>query len=263
MAKLFGEFLVDHHIISEEQLAEALVAQVSMVPSTVEVIYKNKLLPDRKIIEILKCNQTTGRDFRSAARFLGIWSKDLEIAINRYLEESRKPLGEVLVELNILSQTSISQALDQYVLNSNYMDRDAYESIVLQFGREIIEELTPFCRHLMREIQRNTESSDTLIHINNSIRKATIIASPIRNDQIQLFLRDLNLTFNHITNNFKKIDSTSITNYLQACIHMFQSIPPMLAIRSQDVARNQFMESLKEVQVAQSKINPVHEKTVA
>ncbi len=249
MPKLFGEFLIDQQLVTEEQLTCALVHQIKLMPSTVEVIFQHKLLPNHKIIEILKCQQTTGRDFRSSAKFLGFWSNDLETTVQTLLEKARTPLGEVLVSLGFVTPLTLTQSLDQYIVNSSAIDSDIYNSLISQFIKEIREVLEPQINGVLTSLGQ-TSTSDLQMaigRINESIKRISVVSSPIRTGSIQLLVRELNQTFASLAPQIEKIDPTNLTVFFKSCLKVLSQINPDILSQDQDFSVPiHFNESLAE-----------------
>jgi hypothetical protein len=263
MPKLFGEFLVDQQLVTEEQLASALVHQIKLMPSTVEVIFQHKLLPSHKIIEILKCQQTTGRDFRSSAKFLGFWSKDLETTVQSLLEKARTPLGEVLVSLGLVTPMTLTQSLDQYIVNSSSIDPNIHNSLISQFFKEIREVLEPQINLLLTGLEQS-EKPDlqfSIGKINESIKRITVVSSPIRTASIQQLIRELNQTFATLGPQIEKVDPACLIEFFRSCLKVFNQLTPqMLALDHDQPASIHFNESMSEFnhqnQALLSGINP-------
>lgn len=264
MPKLFGEFLVDQQLLTEEQLARALVHQIRLMPSTVEVIFQHELLPSHKIIEILKCQQTTGRDFRSSAKFLGFWSKDLETTVQSLLEKARTPLGEVLVSLGLVTPITLTQSLDQYIVNSSSIDPDIHNSLISQFFKEIREVLEPKINLLLTGLEQSStlDLRNSMDEINESIKRMTVVSSPIRTRSIQLLVGELNQTFATLSPHIEKVDPASLINFFRSCLNIFNQLTPQaLALDHAGPASTHFNESLGEFnhqnQALLSGINPI------
>lgn len=112
--KLFGEFLVDKGLITEEQLLEMVMQQVESAPSLPELIRKLDLLTGRELLKVFKRQAQRGLEFRAAAQSLGLWNEELEQKVRKSLSLERKPIGEILVMQGVLQQQELPHLLDEY-----------------------------------------------------------------------------------------------------------------------------------------------------
>jgi|GEM_PF-3105971 len=112
--KLFGEFLVDKGLITEDQLLEVVMQQVASAPSLPELLRKLDLLPGRDLLKVFKRQAQRGLEFRTAAQSLGLWSEELEEKVRKSLSLERKPIGEILVSQGVLQQKELPYLLDEY-----------------------------------------------------------------------------------------------------------------------------------------------------
>lgn len=274
MPKLFGEFLVDQQVISEEQLAIALVNQVKLMPATVEVIFQRKLLPNHKIIEILKCQQTTGRDFRSAAKFLGIWTKDLEISVTTLLEQARTPLGEVLVQLGFVTPMILTQSLDRYIVNSSSIDPDIYDSLITQFLKEARDQLEPQIRNTLTtlsqgNIKENLQDTSQKMrplfeNLIATLKRISVISSPMRADPIHFLIRELNISLTHLYQKSGQVDQDILNKFLNSCLKVITLLSPSMLRQGNDLSSHQeFQNALSEFNIQNQMILSDVNKTVA
>ncbi len=111
----FGEYLVAKGIVSIEALVEALVEQIQTVPSVAEIIFKNKALPAKSMLQAFAMQHQKQIDFREACRNLKLWSPELDLLIVRELAEVRVPLGQILIKKGLADLTTITKALDEYL----------------------------------------------------------------------------------------------------------------------------------------------------
>lgn len=115
MAKLYGEFLIEKKLATDEQVLDALLEQLRSVPSTAEIIYELNLLKKSDLLRILTHQQHTGSDFHSSAKSLGLWNKQISQSVMTRLQELRRPLGEILVGRGHLTLAGLTAALDGYI----------------------------------------------------------------------------------------------------------------------------------------------------
>ena len=115
MPKLFGNFLVEIQQINAEQLLCALVHQLKSAPSTAEVLFEHDLMAKGDQLKILAHQQVNGLDYRTSAKELGLWNPTLAAQVSSVIQNSRRPLGEVLISLGYLKVQDLTKALDVYV----------------------------------------------------------------------------------------------------------------------------------------------------
>lgn len=112
--KLFGEYLVQKKLISEDDLAAAVVAQVAALPSLPEVLLEHHLLDSKTLLAAMKQQMLAGTDFRRACVDLGVWSTELERKAQAVLDGRRQPLGEILVSRGAITRDQMLKALQEY-----------------------------------------------------------------------------------------------------------------------------------------------------
>jgi len=115
VAKLFGEYLVEKGLVTAEQLVAALMEQLCSTPLVAEVVFAHKLFSVGDMMRTMAHQHRSGLDFQSAAESLDLWSPAIETAILGHMRAVRKPLGEVLVEMKVLSLDDLTSSLDSYV----------------------------------------------------------------------------------------------------------------------------------------------------
>lgn len=116
--KLFGEFLVEKGHIQEDILVQAIVQQVSLLPSAPEIILQRKLLPHNQLLAILKHQAQWQTDFSMSAQALGLWSPELRSAILKSIAEVRMPLGQILINMGALEAEALPHLLDEYFVEN-------------------------------------------------------------------------------------------------------------------------------------------------
>lgn len=113
--KYFGHYLVEKKIISEEQLANALVEQINSLPSIVKIIFDNKLLSAQQILKIISLQADKKVETKQACIELGLWSDSIENSILTYTNQIRPPLGHLLIKHSAIDLTKLTKALDEYL----------------------------------------------------------------------------------------------------------------------------------------------------
>lgn len=94
----FGNFLIDTGLISQAQLAEALLEQVTQTPASIVVLYENGTLSAEDVLNILTVQNEELMDFRSACLKLDIWTDDFTQELRESVSKRRPKLGEIIVE---------------------------------------------------------------------------------------------------------------------------------------------------------------------
>lgn len=114
MAKLFGEYLVQKSLITEEQLLDALIAQIEEQDSVVKIVRDLNLMNTNEVLQVLKAQVVSQRSFLDSAKDLGFWNQGKVEKIFNYMSAQRTPLGEILLKKKILDIGKLTSALDEY-----------------------------------------------------------------------------------------------------------------------------------------------------
>jgi hypothetical protein len=113
--KYFGEFLVEKKLIQSSALIDALICQIEDLPSIPRIIKDEKLLSDDQIMQVFIHQQKNQCEFLSACQTLGFLNQGLISKLESNLKNRRKPLGEILVSLNLLDLKNLTKALDEFL----------------------------------------------------------------------------------------------------------------------------------------------------
>jgi HPt (histidine-containing phosphotransfer) domain-containing protein len=113
--KLFGEYLVQKGLVNKDALADALVEQVSRMPTYTELAWKAKALNSDSLLSLLKTQAEKKSGFVEAAQQLGLWSAQLETVLADGARRNRVPIGEILVNRGLLTPESLAHALDEFL----------------------------------------------------------------------------------------------------------------------------------------------------
>lgn len=125
--KLFGEFLVEKNILSEEQLLELLMQQLRDLPTVGEVVFREKLLSTRDILRTMAHQTRQGIEFRTAARELGLWNDSIEKQVAEFSARKRMYLGQLVVNCGRATLPQMEALLDEYLV-SVQQERKAQEA---------------------------------------------------------------------------------------------------------------------------------------
>ena len=113
--KYFGEFLVEKKLIQSSALIDALICQIEDLPSIPRIIKDEKLLSDDQIMQVFIHQQKHQCEFLSACQTLGYLNHNIINKLESNLKNRRKPLGEILVSLNLLDLKNLTKALDEFL----------------------------------------------------------------------------------------------------------------------------------------------------
>lgn len=114
--KLFGEFLVDQGLVSEEDVVGALMEQISSVPCIAELTFSLKLIAPKDIFKILKYQVEHQAEFRQACIEMKLWNDNIQSQIDEKLKQVRMPIGQVLLKQGKVDISALTKALDSYIM---------------------------------------------------------------------------------------------------------------------------------------------------
>ncbi len=113
--KLFGEYLIEKNIVTEDQLVDALVDQIREEPSICEITYSEKLLTTSQILSILSLQTKEKLTFIDSAKKLKAWNPDIEKKISEILQKKRIPIGQILLKKGGANFDQLINALDEFL----------------------------------------------------------------------------------------------------------------------------------------------------
>jgi hypothetical protein len=113
--KFFGEFLVEKKLIQPSALVEALLYQIEDLPSIARIMKDEKILSDEQIMQVLVCQQNNHCEFLAACEVMGLMNDKILFQIESAFKMKRKPLGEVLISLNLIDVKNLTKALDEFL----------------------------------------------------------------------------------------------------------------------------------------------------
>ncbi len=113
--KLFGEYLIEQKLITEDQLAATLIEQMRSLPTLAEVIFDSKLMNTSEIVRVLAFQAKRQLDFKAAAVKLNLWNQDLELKTQKIISEKRVPLGQLLYANKMLTIQDLTKAFDEFI----------------------------------------------------------------------------------------------------------------------------------------------------
>lgn len=115
MKRLFGEFLTQEKIISEEQLLQGLLLQLEESPTMAKVVSDLKLLSHAEMLVCLKEQAVSACSFVDAAKKHGLWKEGFAEKAYAKLFSLRTPLGEILVREGFMNLSALTRALDDFL----------------------------------------------------------------------------------------------------------------------------------------------------
>jgi hypothetical protein len=132
--KFFGEFLVEKKLINSSGLIEALLHQIEDLPSIPRIMKDEKILNDEQIIQVLVCQQKNHCEFLRACEMMGLIDDKIISQLESVFKAKRKPLGEILVSLNMIDIKNLTKALDEFLSTAQ-----APSAVVEKFPETLIE----------------------------------------------------------------------------------------------------------------------------
>lgn len=115
MNRLFGDFLLERKIITQEQFTHILVAQIASQPTMSSIVLENDLLDTQSLFTTLKYQFEHRVDFMEALKKLNFWNPKLESDINAILMKKQTPIGELLLKEGHIDFKVLTDMLDEYL----------------------------------------------------------------------------------------------------------------------------------------------------
>jgi len=116
---MFGKHLVDRGLLTERQLLDALETQSSKRASIGRIAFELGVLDLDQVLEVIAKQESGGGTLRFCAQAvtLGFLTSDQRLELLAAQEDSRIPLGQILVTMGLLSPDRVTQELDDYEEN--------------------------------------------------------------------------------------------------------------------------------------------------
>ncbi len=117
MVGRFGEFLIENHIITEEQLKRALSQQTTGHFKFGESAFELGILEDKQIDVVLKAmteQEHAGKPFGEVAEALGLISPDDVDEVLEIQEQIAIRIGEILAMSGYVSKEQIEKCLRDF-----------------------------------------------------------------------------------------------------------------------------------------------------
>lgn len=156
--KLFLEFMVEKKLITESQLLEVLIEQISTTPSLPVILYRHQILEPGKILAALGLQSKSQKDFKTACVELGFWNEKIQLEIESKLNSLRVPVETLLLQKKLVSPSQLSLVLAEYFKQSEKKKSDWLEpsqsfSRISDVDSEIFLELVnEACKNRMQSL---------------------------------------------------------------------------------------------------------------
>jgi|GEM_PF-354751 len=112
--ELFGQFLIDHEVITPEQLQDALKIQLDTGVSFGELCISKQYLDEEAVKRVLLSQWQTNKQFGEIALSLDLLTTAQVKELLKIQALFHKPLGEILVRLKHITQTELMPWLEQF-----------------------------------------------------------------------------------------------------------------------------------------------------
>lgn len=112
---MFGQHLLARGLVTEEQLELALAAQRRATPSIARLAHAHGHMSAEEVVRVLEQQERESLSFEELAvrnRYLTPEVRDWLVTLHR---DSRRPLGDWLVELGILDAEMVKEELSDYL----------------------------------------------------------------------------------------------------------------------------------------------------
>ena len=111
----FGQFLINHGIVDEDTVYEALNIQKQKTIPIGKIALAEKMLDVKQIFRILNDQLETPKLFGEIARELGYLNEN-DVQKLLTLQKLRRPrIGQILVEMNKIDQETCNSMLEAYL----------------------------------------------------------------------------------------------------------------------------------------------------
>ena len=117
MEEIVFDSLIKNKVITHNELIQSVIDKQKSMPSVLELVFKERLLPEEKICDILLEQEKNGGTFTHSCKSLGLWTEELEDDLRALLDFSSKTLFEVLAKKSAGSLFKILEAYE-YQLDS-------------------------------------------------------------------------------------------------------------------------------------------------
>ena len=112
---MFGKYLVERGLLTEEQLLEALEQQRTMRPSIGRLALEHRLLDLDQVVEVIERQATSPMRFCALAVELGFLTPAQREELLVAQSEAHTPLGQVLAATGALPIDVLEDSLERYL----------------------------------------------------------------------------------------------------------------------------------------------------
>ena len=112
----FGDFLVQKKMISEQDLVEALVRQLSTTPPLLKILKDSGDFRDSDLIGLVKEQVNSGLEIKSLLLKMNVVSEE---NLQEYLNQqhnARLPVGQILIEMGRINVEECQVALEEFMI---------------------------------------------------------------------------------------------------------------------------------------------------
>jgi hypothetical protein len=113
--KLFGEYLIEKGVVTEQALLSALVEQIKQTPSVCEIVFHDALVPPAELLKALTIQSKKQISFVDACKELGLWNEQIMESVKTKTSALRTPVGQILVKQGAASFDALTHALDDFL----------------------------------------------------------------------------------------------------------------------------------------------------
>jgi hypothetical protein len=111
----FGEYLVNKGAISAQDLVLALIDQMKSAPNIAQVALDKEILSADEIMKVFGIQQRQGLSFGQSLLTLGPEYREKLHQLEKLVEETRIPLGQVLLKRSVVDLKVLTMNLDEYL----------------------------------------------------------------------------------------------------------------------------------------------------
>ena len=112
---MFGDYLVERGLLSEENLRRALEHQETLSPALGRIGYERGMMTLDQVIEVLEAQREVGLRFGEVAVARGVIDESQLSELLAVQHDSHLPLGQVLATLGLIDPIVLDRELKAYL----------------------------------------------------------------------------------------------------------------------------------------------------
>lgn len=216
MKSLFGKYLVDCGLVSEVEMAVALIELMKKSPLPAEVLMRERIISARELLDVMDHQANNNTGFIDSAKALGLWSSEVEILFTEAALEESPTLIEILVTRGFASVEKLVEVLDKYLAHTPKEETVAKvekEEELLSFKseRNIVDQIiSQESGAIEDEIARyfNSDSLKTLLILGKeaSLGELSLQIKKVRGMAYLAGLEKINLILHAVITIIKKVE---------------------------------------------------------